>query len=207
MYNLISSGSKGNAIIYMDSIMVDCGTPFSVIKPHLYKLQIVLLTHIHQDHFNAATIQRIAFERPSLRIGCCEWMYDHVKSFRNVDVFEIGELYDYGSFKISPVKLYHDSENCGFRVFKDGKKIFHATDSAHLEGITAKNYDLYAIEFNYDEDTIDEIIAAQKARGEFVYKIGAVNSHLSEQQARDFIYKNKGPGSQVLRLHETSLTV
>lgn len=204
MYKIISSGSKGNAIVYMDTILVDCGIPFSSIKPHLYKLQIMLLTHIHQDHFNISTIQRIAFERPTLRIGCCEWMYDHIKSFRNIDVFEIGQLYDYGSFKISPVKLYHDVPNCGYRIYKNGKKIFHATDTAHLEEITAKDYDLYCIESNYDAETVDQIIEAQKNSSGFSYKIGAVNSHLSEQQARDFIYKNRGPHSQILRLHETT---
>jgi L-ascorbate metabolism protein UlaG (beta-lactamase superfamily) len=204
MYQVIASGSTGNAVIYMDSILVDCGVPFSKIEPFMNQLQIVLLTHIHGDHFNLATIQRLAFERPGLRFGCCEWLGSYMKDIRNVDYFEIGKVYDYSTFQISPVKLYHDVSNCGYRIFKEGTKIFHATDTAHLDGITASGYDLYAIESNYDEETIQDVIQAQQDRGEYSYQKGVMNSHLSEQQARDFIFKNRGENSKVLRLHETS---
>jgi len=203
MYQVISSGSKGNSIIYFDSILVDCGVPFASLKPFLYDIQIILLTHEHGDHFNAATIMKLAKERPSLRIGCCNWMYKYVDVFRNVDVFEIGSMYDYGHFKVSPVKLYHDVPNCGYRIFKADKKVFHATDTAHLEGITARGYDLYAIESNYNEETVFDTIHEKRNRGEFCHQIGAINSHLSEQQARDFIFKNRFERSQVLRLHES----
>ena len=98
--------------------------------------------------------------------------------------------------------MYHDVENCGYRIFSYGKKIFHATDTAHLQGIEAKGYDLYAIEHNYCEEEIEEIIRKKKALGQYSYEIGAINSHLSEQQARDFIYKNKVGNCQILRLHE-----
>lgn len=203
MFQVIGSGSTGNAVIYMNSILVDCGLPYSHIKPFEKQLQIVLLTHIHGDHFNLATIQRLSFERPALRFGCCEWLQEHLKGVRNVDVLEIGKIYDYGTFQVSPVKLYHDVPNCGYRILKDGKKILHATDTAHLEGITAKDYDLYAIESNYDEETVYRMIQMQQERGEFSHLKGSMNSHLSEQQARDFIFKNRGKNSQVLRLHES----
>ena len=65
-----------------------------------------------------------------------------------------------------------------------------------------KGYDLYAVEHNYDADTIDEAIAAKQAAGEYAYQKGAVNSHLSEQQASEFIYRNRSANSQTLRLHE-----
>ena len=108
-----------------------------------------------------------------------------------------------GRFSISPFKLYHDVQNCGYRIFKDEVKIFHATDTAHLQGISAKEYDLYAIEHNYNEDTVYDIIREQESQGKFAHQRGSINSHLSEQQARDFIFKNKKESSQILRLHET----
>ena len=205
MYKVISTGSKGNAILYFGSILVDCGVPYSLLEPYLYDIQIVLLSHIHSDHFNQSTIRRLVSERPTLRFGCGPWMVEHLEGIRNVDVFGFGQVYDYGAFRVSPVKLYHDVPNMGYRLYKDGKRIFHATDSAHLNGISAKGYDLYCIESNYDQETIDETIAALEARGEYAYQKGAMNSHLSEQQARDWIYRNRGPNSQVLRLHETSI--
>nr|WP_320022061.1 MBL fold metallo-hydrolase [uncultured Draconibacterium sp.] len=207
MYQVISSSSKGNAVLYHDSILLDCGVPFVLLKPYLYDIQLVLLTHIHGDHFNLATIAKLVFERPTLRIGCGEWLADKLDFVKNLDVYEIGEVYDYGSFQISPVKLYHDVPNCGYRIFKDSTKIFHATDTSHLEGITAKNYDLYTIEHNYNEDTVWGIIKEQEDAGQFAHERGSINSHLSEQQARDFIFKNRGEHSQVVRLHESSTSL
>ncbi|NQY30327.1 MAG: MBL fold metallo-hydrolase [Flavobacteriaceae bacterium] len=204
MYQVLSSGSKGNCVIYHNSITVDMGIPYSMIKEYQNSLQIVLLTHIHGDHFNYSTIKKLAFERPTLRFACGEFLSKKLQGIKNVDVLEVGEIYDYGQFKISPITLYHDVPNFGYRIFKDGTKIIHATDTCHLDGITAKNYDLYAIESNYNEDTIFESIELKKTKGEFAYQAGAIESHLSEQQARDFIFKNKGEKSEVIRLHESS---
>lgn len=204
MYKVLSSGSKGNCVIYHDSIAVDMGVAYQMIKPHQNQLQIVLLTHVHGDHLNLSTIKKLAFERPTLRFACGEFLTEFLKEIKNVDVLESGKIYNYGQFKVSPVTLYHDVKNFGYRIFKNETKIIHITDTSHLEGISAKNYDLYAIESNYNEDTIFESIARKEAKGEFAYQTGAINSHLSEQQARDFIFKNKSENSKVLRLHESS---
>ena len=206
MYQVIKTGSEGNAVLYHGNILVDIGVPFAAIKPHIYNIQLVLLTHCHSDHLNIDTLRRLCKERPTLRVGCCEWMVPFLDGIKNLDVYKPGSSYQYGAFGLVPVQLYHDVPNCGYRIFKNGIKIFHATDTAHLQGITAKDYDLYAIEHNYDEDTIDEIIAAQEARGDYAHQKGSKNSHLSEQQARDFIFNNRGTKSKVLRLHETKTT-
>jgi len=204
MYKVIASGSKGNAVLYHNSILVDCGVPFASLKPYIYDLKIVLLTHEHKDHINIDTLWRLMKERPTLRVGCCEWMKSQVATFRNVDTYEIGKMYEYGHFQISPFQLYHDVKNCGYRIFKGGTKIFHATDTAHLEGITAKGYDVFAIEHNYDAETIIETIQQLEASGQYAHQRGSINSHLSEQQAREFIFANRSEHSQVLRLHESS---
>lgn len=183
MYKILSSGSDGNAVIYFDTILTDYGVPYSLIKDYVKDIQLVLPTHIHGDHFNLSTIKRLAFERPSLRFGCGEFLAEHLTDVRNVDVYEAGKLYDYGLFKISPVILYHDVKNFDYRIFKDEKRVFHATDTFTLEGITAKEYDLYAIEANYDEETVYKIIEEKQSRGEYAHQRGSINSHLSRQQA------------------------
>jgi len=203
MYQVIGSGSTGNSVIYHNSIMIDCGVPYSKIEQFVNRLQLVLLTHEHADHINLSTLRKLSFERPSLRFGCCEWMLKHTEGIKNVDVYEIGKIYDYSTFQISPFKLWHDVENCGYRLFKNGTKIFHATDTFTLEGLTAKGYDVFAIEHSYDEETIYGMIQKQQERGEFSHLKGTMNSHLSEQAARDFIFKNRSENSKVLRLHET----
>ena len=203
MYQIISSGSTGNAIIYLNHILVDCGVPFSLLKPFIRDIQLVLLTHSHKDHINAQTVRKLASERPTLRVGCGEWMKEYLEGIKNVDYYEAGQVYNYGSFSISPITLYHDVKNFGYRIFKDGIKIIHCTDTTHLHGISAESYDIYALEHNYDEETIWDRIRDKESKGIFAHERGAINSHLSEQAARDFFFKNKGPESKLIRLHET----
>ncbi len=137
-----------------------------------------------------STIKQIQFNRPSVRFGCGAFLSDMLSGIRNVDVFEPGKMYNYGSFKISPIVLYHDVKNFGYRLFKDEKKVIHATETVTLEGITAKNYDLYAIEYNYDEDKVFDVIREKTSRGEYAHQRGSVNSHLSKQQAQAFVLNN-----------------
>jgi len=204
MYEIISSGSKGNAVLYFDSVLVDCGIPYSLLIPYIGKIKIVLLTHSHLDHFNISTIKRLSFERPSLRFGCGKFMLEYLTGVRNVDVYEAGKIYDYGLFKISPIILYHDVPNFGYRIFKDNKKIIHATDTFTLEGISARNYDLYAIEANYDDETVYSIIQEKSMRGEYAHQRGAINSHLSKQQAQNFVLQNAGNKYDFVMLHQSS---
>jgi phosphoribosyl 1,2-cyclic phosphodiesterase len=207
IYKVIASGSQGNCVIYHGVILTDIGIPFALLSSFLYQIKLVLLTHEHHDHINLSTLQSLCKNRPTLRVGCCEWMLKHIEGIRNIDVYEIGQEYDYGSFKIIPVKLYHDVPNCGYRIITPEYKIFHATDTKHLEGISAKNYDLYAIEHNYNEDTVYSTIQKKESKGEFAHERLSINSHLSEQKARQFIYKNKGINYEVLRLHEPQIVL
>lgn len=70
MYQVVSSGSKGNCVIYHNSIAVDMGIPYKTIATYKNSLQVVLLTHVHGDHLNVSTIKKLAFERPTLRFAC-----------------------------------------------------------------------------------------------------------------------------------------
>ena len=205
IFKVISTGSKGNAVLYHGSILVDIGIPFSVIKQYLQNVQIVLLTHRHLDHINIRTLERMCEERPGLRIGCPEWMVGHVNHIKEPDKYEMGNVYSYGDFTTSPIKLYHDSDapNCGYRIFKDGYEILHATDTFTMEGIEAKNYDLYALEHNHDEEAIKNAIKIKTESGQFVYENRSLNTHLSEQKAREWLRQNKGPNSEVIRLHQS----
>ena len=99
-YEVISTGSKGNAVV-INNILIDCGVPFSAIKPIYRKINLVLLTHIHSDHFRPSTIKRLAAERPTLRFGCGEWLVkqliDNDVSPRNIDVLNMDREYDYNA--------------------------------------------------------------------------------------------------------------
>ena len=201
---VISSGSEGNAVIYNNAIMVDCGVSFKALQEVKRSLKIVLLTHQHGDHLKIRTLQRLQAERPTLRVACGDFLLEELPCIKNIDVLQVGKIYDYGAFKVSPVKLYHDVPNFGWRIFlPNGQKIFHATDTVHLEGITAKGYDLYAIEHNYCEEYIQQAIEEVRANGEYTHAYGNINTHLSAQQARAFIETNRKESSEVLELHKS----
>lgn len=204
-YNIISTGSHGNAVVLNDYILIDCGVSFKALKAVYKDLRIVLLTHEHNDHVKKATIKRLAAERPTLRFACCEWLVpiliDCSVSERNIDVLEIGKMYDYKAFKVSPIKLFHDVPNCGYRLYFEDKKVIYATDTEHLEGITAKDYDLYMIEANYTEEDLQRRIEAKKETGEYSYEQNCALRHLSHEQASEFLLTNMGEHSDYVFLH------
>lgn len=205
MYEILSSGSHGNAVKYHNSILLDCGISFQAIKPHIRDIQLLLLTHEHGDHINTNTVKRLASERPGLRIGCGEFMLQKLQgiNLRNIDLYEAGKIYDYGEFKVSPIKLYHDVPNFGYRIFKGEYRLIHATDTFTLQGISAKNYDLYCLEANYDEYTVWQTIQEYESQGKYAYMRGSINSHLSNVQAHNFFLSNKGEHSKLITLHES----
>lgn len=204
-YKIISTGSCGNAVVINNRILIDCGVPFKKLIDVYKNISIVLLTHIHNDHFNRRTIKRLASERPALRFACGGWLVpDVVKcgvSRRNIDVVESGKVYDYKAFKICPITLYHDVENIGYRVFMNDEKLIYATDTYTLEGITAKNYDLYMIEANYSDEELKQRLISKRKNGDYVYEERVPYTHLSKNQADNFIIENGGTLANFVYLH------
>lgn len=121
---------------------------------------------------------------------------------RNIDVLQIGTKYNYKLFKIIPIKLYHDVPQCGYRVLFDDYKIIYATDTRTLEGITAKNYDLYLIEGNYEDEEIEERIRKKQEVQQYCYEYRTKYTHLSKGQAIDFLLQNMGDNSEYVFMHE-----
>ena len=205
-YKIISSCSTGNAVIIKDIILIDCGVSFKRLEKYYKKLKLVLLTHIHSDHFNKATIKKLAEERPTLRFACCEWLLKPLLECgverKNIDVIQIGTKYDYKQFKVVPIKLYHDVPQCGYRVLFLDYKVIYMTDTKTVEGISAKNYDLYLIEGNYEEDEIAERIKRKQQNCEFVYEFRARENHLSREKATEFLLNNMGENSEYVFMHE-----
>ena len=205
-YEIISTGSQGNAVVIEDNILIDCGVSYKLIRPYADKLKLVLLTHIHSDHFNKASIRSLARDRPLLRFGCCGWLVpvllDMGISKRRIDVFEYGKMYGYGICNIIPVPLKHNVPNCGYKLhFGDKGKMIYATDTNNLNGVTARKYDLYMIEANHTETDIKERIAKKKIAGEYAYEIQAEKNHLSKEKCDDFIYRNIGPNGVYVYMH------
>lgn len=204
-YNIISTGSKGNAVILQDFILIDCGVPFRCLKDYYKKFKLILLTHIHSDHFNKTTIRRLAAERPTLRFACGRWLYQPLVDVgvnpNNIDVLGFNVSYGYGLCNVIPVPLNHNVPNCGYKIHFPIGKVIYATDTNDLKGIVARNYDLYMIEANYEDEVIQAKIKDKEIRGEYAYEKQVLKNHLSKAKADDFIFSNCGPNSEYCYLH------
>lgn len=199
IYKIIATGSKGNAVLINGTVLVDCGVPFKKLEDVYRDLKLVLITHEHQDHCNFATIKRLSKERPTLRFGCCDFLDLDVD---NLDTYQIGKTYDYGDFTVEAIELVHDVPNCGYKLNFDGKTAIYITDTGNVDNIEAKNYDLYLIEANYDEEEIERRIREKEESGEYVYEHRVKKTHLSKQQADEFLLMNMGKNSKFEYLHE-----
>lgn len=204
-YNIISTGSMGNAVVVNNIIMIDCGVSFKALKDCYKALKLVLLTHIHSDHFNTKTIRRLATERPTLRFGCGRWLVDALVKCgvnkANIDILESRKMYVYGSVSIIPEMLVHNVPNQGYKVHFGAKRMFYATDTNNLDGISAYDYDLLLIEANYTEAEIKERIAEKKQNGEYAYEIAVTKNHLSKERCDAWIAKNATSKTMYAYMH------
>ncbi len=203
---MLKTGSKGNAVVIENKILIDCGVPFRALRKKADALQLVMLTHIHGDHFKSGTIRKLGSERPTLRFACGEWLEENLKDCgiksRNIDIMQMDKWYDYGRFQVSPFPLSHDVLNCGWRIKIGNEKLFYATDTGTLSGISAKDYDLYMIECNYEDEEIRQRIMDKQVAGEYAYELRAREQHLSKAQCDEFIYNNIGGNGKYIYLHQ-----
>ena len=54
-FNVIATGSTGNAVVINDSILIDCGVPYKALEPVKKDLKLVLLTHVQAQDGAGAT--------------------------------------------------------------------------------------------------------------------------------------------------------
>jgi phosphoribosyl 1,2-cyclic phosphodiesterase len=204
-FEVISTGSKGNAVVLENCVLIDCGVPYKAIRHVVGGLKLVLLTHIHSDHFAPTTVRRLAADRPSLRFGCGKWLAsDLLKcgvTASNIDILSERISYGYGICNAIPFLLHHDVPNCGYKIHFPHGRVFCATDTNDLHGISAQNYDLYLVEANYTDEGIKKRIAAKEEAGEYAYERKVLQNHLSRAKCDDFIYRNIGRGGEYVYLH------
>lgn len=205
---IIATGSTGNAVLLDGTVLVDCGVPYRQLEPFMLRLQLVLLTHAHSDHFRTSTVRRLASERPMLRWACCPWMVQRLVDAgvrkRQIDVIAAGaaKRYSVRISRVQPVPVPHDVPNCGWRLDIGGEQAFYATDCGSLDDISLPGLDLYLIEANHTTEDIQQRAQEKLARGEYAYEIRAAANHLSLEQATEWICKNAGPQSRYIFLHQ-----
>lgn len=207
-YDILATGSSGNAVVINGEILIDCGVPMKLLRESRYikSLNLALLTHTHGDHFNVATVRALHQERPALKWGCRKWMVPHLQKAgvltQLIRMPKEKEVLRTREYTIFPVDLVHDVPNCGWHIWTENERLFYATDTSTLDHIEAKDYDLYLIEANHTKAEIEARIADKRSRGEFAYEVRAARNHLSQEQALDWLARNAGPNSKYVFLHQ-----
>lgn len=116
-------------------------------------------------------------------------------------MLDFDTIYNYGICNIIPFPLVHNVPNCGYKIHFPIGKVIYATDTNNLNGVSARDYDLYLIEANYEEDEIQAKIADKKEKGEYAYELRVIKDHLSKEKCDDFIYRNIGRKGEYVYMH------
>lgn len=208
-YKIIASGSSGNSILLDNGILLDCGVPFKAIQGMIHKIKAVFISHEHQDHMNLSTLKKIHELRPTVRFMVGFWLKQCLLSkginASKIDVIEHGKVYKYNTFRVMPFMLIHDVKNYGLKIvdLKAKQKIIYAVDTNRIDYVEARNYDLYLIEANYDEDKLAENIKRDMEQGIYSYRVRVKDTHLSIQKASDWIMKNADAASEYEFIHQS----
>ena len=149
-FNIIASGSKGNAtlVIYKQTvILIDMGISFVRLEEGLSEVGLsfedidgAIFTHNHSDH--------IRFLSPKIMYG----LKGTLSSLTNV--IELFTPFTIGELEITPIKTSHDAVNpCGFYIKGGNESLVYMTDTGCFleENLPLiKNPTYLIIESNHD---------------------------------------------------------
>lgn len=109
---------------------------------HLPPIDLVLLTHAHFDHFHKPSLRRL----PHPKIGVMPWGMGDLAyglGFERIIELEWWESFSRGSWKVTLTPCKHWGARMlrddhrgygGFVLEHEGRRIYHAGDSAYFEG-------------------------------------------------------------------------
>ena len=206
-YEIISSSSNGNCLIFNKYLAIDMGISFKKISPYLKNLKVILLTHEHTDHFDKTCIKMIAYNKPTLKWLCGDWLVksliDLDVSKKNIYVVESGKTYDLGLFRVMPIETYHDVRNMSYKIDFKPITIYYATDTKKLDYLDClKGLDYYSVENNYSREELQERIKEKEEKGEFVYEYRVKETHMSAEEVNSFLIEMMNDNSQFVYCHQ-----
>ena len=199
-FNVIASGSKGNAsIITLDngsSILIDQGLSLKEFQKRcesagilVDSIKYIFVTHSHVDH-----IKSIA-SYPSDKIFS---MYRTLPfySYNRLDYFL---EYEFEEFRVVPVKTSHDAPDpVGYVFYIGDEKLVYITDTGMISKKTLKylaNADIYYFECNHDVDLLETSGRPEQLINRVKGKCG----HLSNEQC--FTYLNELVGENTKKVY------
>lgn len=206
-YLTIGSSSKGNCIIVQTKLMLDCGVSYAKISKYLKYIKLIYISHVHKDHLLPTTITKINYNYPTIKfITSSKEVVKKLKSLgvkeKNIFYLDPKKWYSLGILEVKTEPLIHDVENYALKWKYENKKGIYIVDTSNTCGIIAKEYDLYLIEANYIEDMLIEHI--KNCSEEEMYYLSRVpHTHLSYEQANEFLINNMGKNSEYQYIHQS----
>lgn len=206
-YKIIKTGSKGNATLIEDFILIDCGVAFELLKPYYKNLKVIFITHSHTDHFNKSCVKKLASLKPTLMFIVSEYLVSDLINVcdvhpKNCIILKTNQWYDFKAFKCRLDEISHDVPNVAIHLEKNGEKLIYATDTPNIDHIVAKDYDYYFIEGNYKEEELENRKQESLLNGAFCIATRIENSHLSYEKCLDFFMKNSKDTSVLEVMHK-----
>lgn len=152
-FNIIASGSKGNATLVIHHhtvILIDMGITLKRLEEGLKEVNLSLnditaaiFTHEHTDH-----ISGIKFLSPKIMYGLDGTLPSLANKVELYKPFVIGDV------SITPVETSHDAKNpCGYILEADDEKLVYMTDTGLVVPSTIpyiQNPDYLILECNHD---------------------------------------------------------
>lgn len=207
-YNIINSNSDGNAIIVNKILMLDCGVPYTKIKPYLKDIKLIFISHIHKDHLFPSTISKIAYNHPNIKfvVGSKDIVKRLVEcGIRTNKIMLLPEnkWFDMNLIKVRLEPTTHDVPNHCLKFEINKKKCIYIVDTANVDNIEAKNYDLYLIENNYREDILKKHIEECEDENKLYYLNRVSRTHLSDEQCNSFLIENMKDNGVYEYIHQS----
>lgn len=211
----IASGSKGNST-YIESkdtkILIDAGLSGVAIQRNLEAIGVdpstldaIFVTHEHMDHIKGVGVLARRFQ---LDVFANEntWlaMDKTVGKINSTHMhrFNQNEIFNYGDFKIQPMRSFHDCvDGSGFVIHSNDKKISFLTDTGYVNTSMLEmmsGSDLYFLESNHDL----ELLKNSSYPWPLKQRIASNRGHLSNDHAGEVLKKlMRKEGEQVVLAH------
>lgn len=208
-YEIIGSSSKGNAIVLEDIILLDCGVSYTKLYECLKKIKLIFVSHLHKDHLLPSTIKKIAYEHPNIKFIVSSYdvyikLTDCGVNRKNVYKLNPNVWYDLKAFKVKTQPVFHDVQNHCIHIEINGKKAIYIVDTNNVNNITAKNYDLFLIENNYQKDVLQKHIDECEDENKLYYLNRVPKTHLSAEECNSFLIENMGDNSEFCYIHQST---
>lgn len=209
-YEIINSGSDGNCIIINGNFMIDCGVSYKRIKSILKNIRLIFVSHSHSDHLNKKTIKQIAYNFPTIKfvVGSTDLVNTLVEhsnvNKKNIYALPSNKWFDLGMLKVKLEQLQHDVPNHLIKFQIGAKKGVYIVDTNSVKNIKAKDYDLFLIEANYKKEILEKHKQEKNDNDEYNHLYRVENTHLSFEEANDFLIENMKGDSQFEYIHQSS---